>query len=88
MARVGPQRHRKKKKLINNRIIKFTLTVLHNDELHKYLISFLISGKDPYILQHFVIARPSIIELNGSEIFSLFCTIHSVPQKRVIHNDL
>ena len=58
--------------LINNRIINFTLTVLHNDKLYKHLISFLISGEARYISQHFVITSPSITELNGSEKFSVF----------------
>jgi hypothetical protein len=58
--------------LINNRIIKFTFTVLHNDKLCKHLISLVISGKARYISQHFVITRPSITEIKGSEKFSLF----------------
>jgi len=58
--------------LINNRNINFTLTVLHNDKLYKHLISILISGKARYISQHFVITRPSITELNGSDKYSLF----------------
>jgi len=57
---------------INNKIIKFTLSALQNDKLYKQLISFLISGKARYISQHFAITRPSIIELNGSEILNLF----------------
>lgn len=58
--------------LINNRIINFTFSVLHDDKLYKHLISFLMSGKACYISQHFVITGPSIAELNASEKFSLF----------------
>jgi hypothetical protein len=53
--------------LINNKIINFTFSVLHDDKLYKHLISFLTSGKACYITQHFVITGPSIAKFYGSE---------------------